>query len=59
MNLNNSKNCVSSQFLDSNHDNKVHNESFKCDNKFRRSKNFDDDIYESDSIVMIFHYIDN
>jgi len=54
----NSNNCVSSQFLDSNHDNKVHKESFKYDNNFRLAKNFDDQIYESDSIVKIFHYQD-
>jgi hypothetical protein len=54
----NSNNCVSYQFLDSNHDNKVHKESYKYDNKSRLLKNFDDDIYESDSIVTTFKYLD-
>jgi hypothetical protein len=54
----NSNNCVSFQFLDSNHDNKVHKESYKYDNKSRLLKNFDDDIYESDSIVTTFKYLD-
>jgi len=54
----NSNNCISSQFLDSNHDNRLSKESYKYDNKYRLLKNFDDDIYESDSIVTTFKYIE-
>ena len=54
----NSNNCVSSQFLDLNHDNRVSKESYKYDNKSRLLKNFDDEIYESDSIVTTFKYLD-
>jgi hypothetical protein len=54
----NSNNCESFQFLDSNHDNKAHKESYKYDDKCRLLKDLDNEVYESDSIVTTFHYID-